>query len=94
MKNQSIKKIVFDAGFEKAFEKYTKKLSPIERKEVRARLRVFQTDAFDVRLKTHKLHGELRVYWSFSISRQHRIIFRFINATTVLFVDVGGHEIY
>ena len=66
--------------------------------EIRARAKqregLFRVDPFDVRLKTHKLKGRLKDYWSYSIDYQYRIIFRFIDTQTVLYYDIGTHDIY
>ncbi|MFH1956778.1 MAG: hypothetical protein ABIJ28_03975 [Patescibacteria group bacterium] len=49
---------------------------------------------FDVRLKTHKLHGKYKNFWSFSISGSCRVIFKFANNEEVVFIDAGNHDIY
>lgn len=89
-----IKKIVFDASFEKSFKNYKKKLSDKKSDKLRERLIIFKNDPFDSRLKTHKLKGNLKNYWSFSINYSDRILFRFVDDKTVFFIDVGGHSIY
>ncbi len=40
---------------------------------------IFRNDPFDDRLKTHKLSGELKNFWAFSINHNYRIIFEFFN---------------
>jgi len=54
----------------------------------------FIINPFDPKLKTHKLHGKLAEYWSFSINHTHRIIFEFVDSNTVWFHSVGSHDIY
>ena len=56
--------------------------------------RIFLNNPFDPRLKTHKLKGKFEGYWSYSIDYHYRIMFRFINDITVLYHDIGTHEIY
>lgn len=56
--------------------------------------RLFRQNCFDPQLKTHKLKGKFKEYWSFSITHAHRILFEFIDAETVGFIDVGDHSIY
>jgi mRNA-degrading endonuclease YafQ of YafQ-DinJ toxin-antitoxin module len=51
-------------------------------------------DAFDPRLRTHKLKGELSAYWAYSVNREYRVLFRFLGPSEVLYYDVGTHEIY
>ena len=87
MKNQ-IKKIVFDASFEKDFEKYKNRLSDKKIEQLKEKLLIFKKDSFDTRLKTHKLKGNLKDYWSFSISYSDRILFRFLDSETVFFIGI------
>lgn len=83
-------KIHITSEFEKSFYKlpvYIQKLA--EKKD-----KWFRKDAFDLRLHTHKLKGELENYWSYYINRQYRILFRFINDNEVIYYDIGTHDIY
>ena len=93
MKNE-IKKIVFDTSFEKDFKKYKNKLSDKRREQLKQKLLIFKKDSFDAKLKTHKLKGNLKGYWSFSINYSDRILFRFLDNETVFFIDIGSHNIY
>ena len=54
----------------------------------------FRRDAFDPRLRTHKLKGELSAYWAYSVNRQYRVLFRFLGPHEVIYYDIGTHEIY
>jgi addiction module RelE/StbE family toxin len=57
--------------------------------------RFFRQNPFHSRLKTHKLRGRLKDFWSFSIGRKYRIIFEFgKNSDSVYFHSVGNHDIY
>jgi addiction module RelE/StbE family toxin len=58
------------------------------------RERIFRNAPFDSRLKTHKLKGRLKDYWSYSVDYQYRILFRFIDNETVFYYDIGMHDIY
>lgn len=52
-------------------------------------------DPFDKTLRTHKLSGKLKEYWSVSIEYDLRVIFYFEDAETAVFVDLGTHkEVY
>lgn len=55
---------------------------------------IFANNPFDSRLKTHKLKGKLKRFWSFSISHSYRILFEFVNQNKVIFYDIGDHKIY
>lgn len=54
----------------------------------------FRENAFDRRLKTHKLKGPLKEYWSYSVNRDYRVLFRFLPSNEAVYFDVGTHEIY
>ncbi|KKP37162.1 MAG: Plasmid stabilization system [Candidatus Roizmanbacteria bacterium GW2011_GWA2_32_13] len=49
---------------------------------------------FNPLLKTHKLKGKLKEYYSFSVNSEYRVIFKVINKFKILFFDIGTHEIY
>jgi len=83
--------IVLASGFRKAFKR---KVRGNKNLEVRFRDRVafFQENPFDPKLKTHRLSGQLRGFWSFSIDYDTRVVFSFTNPNRALFVDIGTHE--
>jgi mRNA-degrading endonuclease YafQ of YafQ-DinJ toxin-antitoxin module len=81
-------------GYTNKFEREYKKLSEELKFLVEERTNVFRAHPFDPILKTHKLHGHLRDQWSFSVDFRHRIIFRFAENDTAIFLDVGDHEMY
>jgi addiction module RelE/StbE family toxin len=77
------------------FAKEYKRLSTEVKKEAEKKEKLFRQDPFNPKLKTHKLTGQLKSYWSFSIDFEHRIIFEFAHKKEVVwFHSVGGHEIY
>lgn len=55
---------------------------------------IFRENPFDPQLKTHKLKGELKDLYSFSISYHWRIVFHFESDTMVVFDAIGTHEVY
>jgi len=85
-----IKKVIYTSDFLKSI----KKISPKTASLINKRERIFLSNCFDKRLKTHKLKGKLESYWSFSITYSHRILFRFIGENKVLFLIYGTHRIY
>ncbi|MBI2315263.1 type II toxin-antitoxin system RelE/ParE family toxin [Candidatus Daviesbacteria bacterium] len=76
--------------FVKAYKKIPKqvKLATEEKEEI------FRQNPFDPRLKTHKLKGELKDSYSFSVLYHWRIVFHFENNDTVILDIIGTHEIY
>lgn len=56
---------------------------------------LFRENPFNPKLKTHKLKGALKYFFSFSIGYKYRIIFEFgRNKQAVCFHSVGDHDIY
>lgn len=83
-------KIYYSSKFEKEYRKLSKKVKLLaEKKE-----KLFRKDPFTPSLKTHKLTGKLKNYWSFSIDFQYRIIFEFADEENIWFHSVGTHDIY
>ena len=83
-------KIYYSSKFEREYRKLPIKIKKVaEKKE-----RIFRKDPFDERLRTHKLTGRLKEFWSFSIDDKHRIIFEFVDRNTIWFHSAGTHEIY
>lgn len=82
-------KIYYSSKFAKEYKRLPHKVKKVaEKKE-----KIFRKDPFDSSLKTHKLTGKLKDYYSFSIDYQFRIIFEFV-LEDVWFHSVGTHEIY
>jgi len=83
-------KILYSSKFAREYRKLPLKIKKIaEEKE-----KIFRKNPFDPRLKTHKLKGSLKDFFSFSIDQKYRIIFEFIGPNTVWFHSVGEHSIY
>ncbi len=76
--------------FEKKYRKLPKniKLKAIERENI------FRKNPYTLSLKTHKLVGKEKEFWSFSVNYSYRIKFVFLSENEVLFLDIGTHEIY
>ncbi len=83
-------KIIYSSKFAKEYKRLPLKIKKTaEKKE-----NVFRKDPFESSLKTHKLTGKLKEYYSFSIDYQYRIIFEFVKKDIIWFHSVGTHEIY
>lgn len=85
-----IKTIYYSSHFENSFKKLTEVIQSLAAEKEKT----FRKNCFDHSLKTHKLKGKLKDYWSFSINYSHRIVFEFLEDGEVAFVDVGNHGIY
>lgn len=73
------------------FLRRAKKLRDPQASMLRAALRRFAADPRDPILRTHKLRGELRDYWAFSVDDDLRVLFRWDGAVCVL-VNLGSHD--
>jgi len=85
-----IKKIYYTAKFGKNFKKLPDR---VEKKAI-TNEKIFRQNPFDKRLKTHKLKGILKDFYSFSVGYKYRILFAFENRDEVTFADVGTHRVY
>ena len=83
-------KIFKTRDFEKSFDKLPQNLQKFTIKKIV----LFKTNPFTPQLKTHKLKGELKAFYSFSVNQQYQILFEFLNKDKVLFYDIGTHGIY
>lgn len=76
------------------FKKSYKRL-PLEiKRKAEQKVEIFVSNPFHPVLKTHKLKGKLKDYWSFSVDKNYRILFKFVEKDKVIFFDIGTHEIY
>lgn len=78
----------------KRFVKTWSKLNLKTKKEIIKKIDLFLEDPYSSILKTHKLTGKLKDYWSFSASYKLRILFKFEKENIVGFIDIGTHDIY
>ncbi|MDP3710804.1 MAG: type II toxin-antitoxin system mRNA interferase toxin, RelE/StbE family [bacterium] len=83
-------KIYYSSKFEREYKKLPRNIKLLaEEKEI-----IFRKNPADPRLKTHKLHGHLKSYWSFGINNNYRVIFEFAEKGVVWFHSIGGHSVY
>jgi addiction module RelE/StbE family toxin len=83
--------VAFSLSFQRAFKRRIKGNSALEAR-FWERLELFQNNPFDQKLRTHKLSGQLKDLWSFSIQYDLRVVFSFLEGDRALFVDIGTHE--
>lgn len=87
---KKIKKVKYGTRFVKLFKKLPKTIKLLAIKKEK----IFKEDVFDPILKTHKLDGELKGYYSFSVNYSYRIVFTFENGNVIVFTDIGDHSVY
>ena len=73
------------------FLRRAKKLREPHATMLRAALRRFAADPADPLLRVHKLKGELRGYWSFTVDDDLRVLFRWEGDEAFL-VNLGSHD--
>ncbi len=81
-------KIIFSSHYVRAAKKVPRTIFLI----INHKVAIFQNDPFHLFLHTHKLVGKLLGHHAFSVTRDYRIIFRFVDTTTVLFESIGRHD--
>ena len=86
--------IAFSSSFKRAFRKRVQGKVGLEAR-FWERVAIFQNNPFDPRIRAHKLSGQLKDLWSFSVEYDVRVIFSFIEDGKALFIDIGTHkEVY
>ncbi len=83
--------VSFSDSFNKVFKKRIKGNEKLESKFFQ-RLEWFIATPFDKRLRTHKLSGQLKDLWSFTVDYGCRVVFYFETSDKVVLVDIGTHD--
>lgn len=86
--------VIQSSAFVRAAKRFVKN-HPEAIKSIREALSRLETDAFDPRLRTHKLKGDMAHCWSSSGGYDLRIVFQFIthdNAEAIYLMSVGTHD--
>ena len=73
------------------FLRRAKKLREPQASMLRAALRRFAAEPADPLLRIHKLKGDLRDYWAFSVDDDLRVLFRW-NGDVAFLVNLGSHD--
>ncbi len=80
--------ILLTEEFEKRYRKIPK---PVQKRAIKQQA-AFSENPFHPSLHTEKLIPRSKEVWSFRVDRKYRIIFRFIDGETVLFLTIGPHD--
>ncbi|MBT3384806.1 MAG: type II toxin-antitoxin system mRNA interferase toxin, RelE/StbE family [Prolixibacteraceae bacterium] len=84
--------VAFSTSFRKSYKKRIEStnLEPL----FWERLQLFIENPFNINLKTHKLSGKLRGAWSFSITYDLRVVFKFTKDSPkrAILIDIGNHD--
>jgi addiction module RelE/StbE family toxin len=94
------RELVKSSSFIRAAKKYAK-YYPDFVDDLNDTLNLLKENAFDSKLKTHKLKGELEGFWACSLYFDLRIIFRFVKARdkesdkltdSIMLATIGTHD--
>ena len=88
------RELLRSTAFMRAARRLLKK-DPQSAEDLRDAVELLAADAFDPRLKTHKLKGELAGSWSCSAGYDLRIVFEFVEHEgneAILLQSVGTHD--
>ena len=85
-----IHRVSFSTYFEKSFSVLPERI----KKLARTKDRLFRRNAFHPALSAHKLHGEFKEYWAYSVNREYRVLFSIDTDHAVVYINIGTHEIY
>lgn len=76
------------------FIRQYKKLPEALQQEIKEKIEIFKADPNHAYLKTRKLKGKLKEFFSFSVNYEYRIVFQYENKKTAVLLTVGNHDIY
>ena len=77
-----------------AFLRKLKKCDTSLQTEIKERITLFKEKDNHMKLKVHKLKGELSDHYSFSVTYSHRIVFIWNGKQTAVLLSVGSHDVY
>jgi addiction module RelE/StbE family toxin len=79
-------------NFEKKLKKFIKR-NPTLKSILKEKLQILQENPFDSRLKTHRLSGSLKDFYSFWLTYEYRIVIKIYPKEKVIeFYSIGTHE--
>ncbi|OGU57931.1 MAG: plasmid stabilization protein [Ignavibacteria bacterium RBG_13_36_8] len=87
-------KLVLSPSFRKAYKKIVGKI-PLLQEQIDSSIKLLEKDIYDVKLKTHKLSGDLLGCYACSCGYDCRIIFTVEennNNQTILLITIGTHD--
>jgi len=80
--------------YKPTFIRQYKKLPPALQEEIKEKIDLFRKDPNHSFLKAHKLKGQLKGRYSFSVNYKTRIVFRHLEKDEIVLLSVGDHDIY
>ncbi|MFA6536388.1 MAG: type II toxin-antitoxin system mRNA interferase toxin, RelE/StbE family [Candidatus Paceibacterota bacterium] len=83
-------KIAYKATFIKKLNRLNLELQG----EVFQKIELFRNPTNHKLLRVHKLHGQFKTCYSFSVNYQIRIIFEYLSKNEAVLLTIGDHQIY
>ncbi len=84
-------KVTYSPAFERNYKKLFKNNSS-RQNLFQQKISLFLQDQYHPQLKTHKLTGNLKEFYSFTIKYDLRIIFYYASENEVVFNNIGSHD--
>lgn len=83
--------VAYESSFKRDYKKWIKQ-NPSKEKLLTQVINLFIETPFHPLLKTHKLKGNLKECYAFTVEYDLRIIFYFEDASHVIFIALGKHD--
>lgn len=80
--------------FAPTFVRMLGKLEPSLQEEAIEKLELFKCEGNHQQLKVHKLKGQFKGCYSFSVNYKYRVVFSYKDCDIVNLLAIGGHEVY
>lgn len=81
-------------SFKPSFIRQMNKLEKSLVDEVFYKIDILKNSKDMASLKIHKLHGQMKDLWSFSVNYKIRIVFKYESKKEIVLLAIGDHEIY
>ena len=83
---------MYSVKINKLANRKIKKLSKKDNKIFLMTVEKLKEEPFQNSLKTHKLSGALKGYYSCSMTYSDRVIFLFVSGNDLIITDIGSHD--
>lgn len=86
--------MILTINYSSFFHRQYSQLTEKQKADFKKTIQLFVENPFHPKLRTHKLKGKWKGYWSFSINYSDRVLFIFSVKNTVDLINIGDHSIY
>ena len=79
------------------FPKFVRKYRSLDKdfkKEIKEKIELLKDSKNHKSLKVHKLHGDFKGCYVFSVNYKTRIVFEYISKSEVVLLVIGDHDVY